>query len=182
VILHEEYMKDDDESGVLVRQIRVTISDSPEFLAELRQIGTKYKCVLICFNRDVISGYAHVQTAVMHAERAFAEGQAISRTLEVESLLYAAGTRQTSLIGAFGVHSGSNECYLCISPGKSAAYADILDRVSDADHEDWEGIDPEKKWRLQKIFGITDAELAITGDNRIEDLILERVALLAVNR
>ncbi|MFH0967214.1 MAG: KEOPS complex subunit Cgi121 [Methanobacteriota archaeon] len=171
----------EDEIDILVRQIRVTISDIPAFLTELRQIGVKHQCTLICFNHEVMAGRRHVLSAVIHAKRAFAEGQEISRTLEVESLLYAAGTRQTGLIGAFGIHTGLNECYFCIVPARYEVYDEFSEKVEDAGNEDWEVIEPDKKRHLCQIFGITNAELAITGREQLQDLILERVALLVVN-
>lgn len=175
-------MKPEVDTEILIRQIRVTVSDISDFLKELRNIGKKHDCTLICFNRDVIAGQRHVRSAIMHAERAFTEGQAISRSLEVESLLYAAGTRQTGLIGPFGLHIGVNECYLCIVPGCSDVHKELMDRMEDAEDEDWEVLDPEKERRMCQFFGVTTAELAITGRERLQDLILERVALLVVHR
>jgi KEOPS complex subunit Cgi121 len=175
-------MKAGDGTDILIRQIRVNISDIQDFLADLKRIGKIYQCVLICFNRQVMAGRRHVLSAVMHAERAFTEGQAISRSLEVESLLYAAGTRQTGLIGSFGIHIGMNECYLGIVPGTSEVCHELVGKIEEADDEDWETMDPEKEQHLCALFGITDAELAITGRERMRDLVLERVALLAVNR
>ena len=165
-----------------IRQIRVTVSDIQDFLGELRAIGKRHKCVFICFNRDVMAGAAHVRSAVSHAERAFKEGINISRGLEVESLLYGAGTRQTGLIGPFGIHLGLNECFLCVLPAKSDVYNVLPENVEYADDEDWEIIGPEKEWRLCELFEITSVELGITGRDRIQELVLERVALLVVNR
>lgn len=175
-------MKSTDDTGFRVWQIRVQVTDIQEFLKELRAIGKKHQCVMVCFNREVMAGFAHVKSAITHAERAITDGTAISRTTEVEALLYAAGTRQTGLIGPFGIHAGENECYLVISPDNEGAYADLSDRITSMDTEDWETIGPGKEQRLCSLFGITDAELVVTGKERIQDLVLERVALLAVNR
>ncbi|PKL59542.1 MAG: hypothetical protein CVV33_07300, partial [Methanomicrobiales archaeon HGW-Methanomicrobiales-4] len=126
VILPEKKMKREDDTEILIQQIRVSVSDISGFLAELRRIGKKHHCTLICFNREVIAGQRHSRSAIRHAERAFEEGQTIARSLEVESLLYAAGTRQTGLIGPFGIHMGMNECYLCIVPGRPDVYEELL--------------------------------------------------------
>jgi KEOPS complex subunit Cgi121 len=41
---------------------------------------------------------------------------------------------------------------------------------------------PDKEARLVSLFSITQEELEVVGRDRIKDLILERIALLYVNR
>jgi tRNA threonylcarbamoyladenosine modification (KEOPS) complex Cgi121 subunit len=41
---------------------------------------------------------------------------------------------------------------------------------------------PQKEERLASLFNITQEELEVVGRDRIIDLILERIALLYVNR
>ena len=48
--------------------------------------------------------------------------------------------------------------------------------------EDWERMTDEKMNVLTSLFGITNDEIAVTGRDRIKDLVLERVALLEVNK
>jgi KEOPS complex subunit Cgi121 len=48
--------------------------------------------------------------------------------------------------------------------------------------ENWELIDDEKAARLAELFSITQEEIAVVGRDRLKDLVLERVALLEVNR
>lgn len=165
-----------------IHQVRFTVPDIHEYLQELHVIGTQCECSFICFNRHVIAGRKHVTAAVMHALRSFHSGNQIARSIEVESLLFAAGTRQTGLIGPFGIHNGFNECYLCIVPRNDNAEGKIRTLMEFADDENWEEISLEKVENLQKLFSITREELQVTGNNRLQDLILERVALLAVNR
>ena len=57
------------------------------------------------------------RAAVAQAARAFQEGTNISNTLEMEALLYAAGSRQCNIASSFGIHEGENRIYLCCSPG-----------------------------------------------------------------
>jgi KEOPS complex subunit Cgi121 len=45
-----------------------------------------------------------------------------------------------------------------------------------------ECISQEKAARLMALFDITPEEIAATGENRIRDLVLERVALLDVSK
>jgi tRNA threonylcarbamoyladenosine modification (KEOPS) complex Cgi121 subunit len=48
--------------------------------------------------------------------------------------------------------------------------------------ETWDEITPDKEARLMILFSITKEELGGVGQDRIKDLILERIALLHVNR
>jgi tRNA threonylcarbamoyladenosine modification (KEOPS) complex Cgi121 subunit len=47
---------------------------------------------------------------------------------------------------------------------------------------DWEQMTDDKIKVLNSVFGITNDEIAVTGKDRIKDLVLERVALLEVNK
>jgi KEOPS complex subunit Cgi121 len=161
-------------------QVRFQVPDIPSFLETLRKIGKTSGCRIICFNRKMMAGRRHVCSAVEHAIRSFGSGTAIARSLEVEALLYAAGTRQTGLIGDFGIHAGENECYLCLVPGSDTALRDLIPLIGEQIAENWESMDADKEERLVAFFGITGAEIGVVGKERIVDLILERVALLAV--
>lgn len=48
----------------------------------------------VLMDPDMVCGRDHILSAVMHAERAFANGTNRSKTLLTETLLYAAGDRQ----------------------------------------------------------------------------------------
>lgn len=167
---------------IAIHQMRCRVDNIGSFLSTLRGIGDQYHANIICFNRDVISGKKHAEKAIRCAFRAFANGEQIARSVEIEALLYAAGTRQTGLIGPFGIHQGMNECYLCIVPPASEVWNRLMDLVNPADTEDWEIITCQKKEVLKKLFSITSEEISVTGEERLTDLILERVVLLGINR
>lgn len=167
---------------IAIHQMRCRVDEVGSFLSILRTIGEQHHAKLICFNHDVMAGKKHAEKAIRCALRSFATGEQIARSLEIEALLYAAGTRQTGLIGPFGIHQGINECYLCIVPYTPEVWDCLLDQVESADNEDWEFIPDEKRASLKDIFSITPAEIAVTGEERLTDLILERVVLLSINR
>lgn len=164
-----------------ITQVRFTVTDRNGFLDRIREIADRHAVSVICLNENVMAGKTHVETALRGALRAIQKGEQISRSVEMEVLLYAAGTRQTSLVGPFGIQDGENRGYLCIVPRCKEAAADLLNLMT-ADTSDWDEISPEKKRVLMELFNITPAELAITGDSRIAELVCERSALLAVNR
>ena len=130
----------------------------------------------------MIAGSVHAAAAVARAVRAFEAGDTISNTLEMESLLFAAGSRQCNIAASFGIHTGENRVYICCYPARDAVWV-ALEPLFHFVQEGWDTIDPEKRDHLMKTYGISPEEIAAAGGNgRIVDLVLERVALLQVMR
>ena len=165
-----------------IHQFRLNISDQDEFLAYLRELGECNRVNIILFNADRMAGRMHVESAIAHAFRAFDEGHPISNSVEMESLLYASGSRQCQRGIGFGVHPGENRVYLCICPGNKRVLKDIQQIGVNCDEEDWEPFSEEKQSLLIELFGITGEEIGVVGISRLQDLVLERVALLEVYR
>ncbi|MDN7024845.1 hypothetical protein FGU65_08085 [Methanoculleus sp. FWC-SCC1] len=162
-------------------QARTDISEKVSFLQQVRAIAEKYGTHIILFDADRMAGEEHVRSALRHAWRSYSEGTPIANSFEMEALLYAAGTRQCLLAANYGIRTGENRLYVGICPPSGGARDELATVLQFVD-EDWETIDPDKAKRLQEIFGITPEELAVVGRGRIQDLVLERVALLEVYR
>ncbi len=178
-MLKQEHIYSDE---YLIIPVRVNIQDRKEFLGKVRKSGEEHDAAIVCLNREMIAGFDHVRTALEHAIRAWKEDQMIARSLEVEVLLYAAGTRQTGLIGPFGPENGTSDYYLCIIPPRPEAAAALLECMEEVNDEDWNEMPENKASRLIRAYNITPEELEVTGRDRLGDLIRERSALLAVNR
>lgn len=156
--------------------------ESPElFLETLRDIADRSGTRIVCFNADSMAGEGHVRTAIRHAWRSWSSGNAISNSFEMEALLYAAGNRQCQEAAAFGIHPGFNRCYIVLCPPRGAAQSALASHVRFVE-EDWEPVSAEKQKLLCQLFGISGAELAVTGHARLKELVEERVALLDVYR
>jgi KEOPS complex subunit Cgi121 len=166
-----------------IRPARCTIRDPPAvFLRNLRAIAVEHDTRIICFNADMIAGRVHAAAAVARAVRAFEVGDTISNTLEMESLLFAAGSRQCTVAASFGIHEGENRLYICCYPAREGIWA-ALEPLFHFVQESWDAINPEKRKRLMETFSISPEEISVAGGNgRIVDLVLERVALLQVTR
>jgi KEOPS complex subunit Cgi121 len=165
-----------------IRAARCIVHDRAAFLRDLQAIAADYDTHIICFNADVIAGRVHAAAAVARAVRAFQEGAAISNTLEMESLLYASGSRQCSIAAAFGIHKGENRLFVCCFPARKPIWA-VLEPILQFTDENWDVINLKKRTILMKTFTISPEEIgAAGGDDRIVDLVLERVALLHVMR
>jgi KEOPS complex subunit Cgi121 len=151
------------------------------FLLALRKIAQDNNTTIICFDADRLAGRKHANAAIRHALRSFHAGAPIANTLEMEALLYASGSRQCSVATAFGIHTGINRAYVCCCPPVQTIW-DALAPIVHWVIENWEDINPVRRRRLKTLFSISDEEIAATGESRFADLILERVALLAVYR
>jgi KEOPS complex subunit Cgi121 len=99
----------------------------------------------------------------------------------MEALLYAAGTRQCSIAVSFGLHEGKNNLYICCCPAPTGIWDELAGIFVFCD-DPGDIITSEKAARLADLFGVSREELAATGENRIKDLVLERVALLNVSK
>jgi KEOPS complex subunit Cgi121 len=118
---------------------------------------------------------------MLHAMRAKRNGTCISGSFEIEALLYASGSRQCHEGVKFGVHQGLNRCYICVYPVNPQVWPELSKEMAFSS-ENWEQVTDEKMEVLIPLFGITNEEIGVTGKNRIIDLVLERVALLDVNK
>ena len=151
----------------------VTVSAVKETIAQINDAADKADSTVVLFDADKIAGFAHIESAVAHAKRSFAEGKQIARSLSMEILVYASGQRQCSLASKFGLHDGENKVYVLILDGdEEKAAALVREIVSEC-----EPFAPNNE-KLKAEFGITDAEMEAAGENRIEELVIERVALV----
>jgi KEOPS complex subunit Cgi121 len=162
-----------------IRQVVCIVDDISGLLHHLKDLSTEYGSHIILFNEEMMAGKAHVDSALYHAFRAAGSGSCISSSVEIEALLYAAGSRQVVDGAKFGIHQGVNRAYLCLCPDSEEIWR-ILSGEMTVSADDWEMIDSNKKSRLMAAFNVTDKELAVTGEDRLRDLVIERVALLEV--
>jgi KEOPS complex subunit Cgi121 len=168
-------------SDIEIRQVCFQVRDTDCFLSWLRELSNQYCVSIVCFNAEFMAGKEHVISAMLHAIRAMNTDSCISSSLEIEALLYAAGSRQCQDAIKFGVRQGPNTSYLCIYPKNQMVLSKLLKDMTLLS-EDFEYINDEKMEVLISLFGITNEEVAVTGKDRIKELVLERVALLDVNK
>ncbi len=170
-------------STIDIRAAQCQIDDIPRFLGWLQEIGQRCGTHIICFNADLLAGRRHADAAMQHAIRAFDANDTISNTLEMEALLYAAGSRQCSVATSFGLHIGENHLWVCCYPLVDDVWECLSPMLHCIDAGAWSSVDEKKSAVLMQFFGIARDELgAAGGQDRITDLVLERVALLQVVR
>lgn len=159
-----------------------TVDENVAFLGEVRKAADEFGTHIILFDADRLAGRDHVEAALRHAWRSWAGGEPIANSLEMEALLYAAGTRQCQTASSFGIHPGENRSYIAVCPPAPGVRDRLAGLVRFVDDEREEEIDPAKRARLAELFGITPEEVTVVGEERFRDLVIERVALLDVYR
>jgi len=164
-----------------IRYSEGMVNDPASFINEIRTIGNRFNTAIVCFDAERLVGKSHAIMALKQARRAIDTKTAISNSFEMESLLYAAGTRQCNSAVLFGLHSGKNCLYVCCCPPSEGVWTD-LGHLLNFKEDPGESLSSEKVSRLMTLFGITHEELSAVGQNRLKDLVLERVALLNVGK
>jgi KEOPS complex subunit Cgi121 len=162
-------------SMIHILEGKVLIDDVDEFLHKVKRIGVEKNMAIQAMDADKLAGKEHVRFAVEKAIISFRRGKNISNDLAKEIMLYAAGTRQISRAVKLGIHMGQNNIVLvAVGDSQTGIEFDEINSVSVLEYND------SKKEAIMKLFGITEEELEAVGEEKIPELVLERIALLEV--
>jgi tRNA threonylcarbamoyladenosine modification (KEOPS) complex Cgi121 subunit len=141
------------------------------------------------FDADRVAGWRHLYMAAVNAVGAFEGGRGISRSLEVEALLYASCRDQISqAFEVLGISERTENVALLVF-GESrleaeGAFTGVSGVIGVPDDSVLE-VSGEKRVELKSVFGLSDAELgAVRGpaEETLTRLIVERGALLSLRR
>jgi KEOPS complex subunit Cgi121 len=177
--LHDTIPSDDNSCDI--RSATCFIDDRDAFLRKIRTIAESFTTHIVCFNAGMLAGKRHAQVALFHAVRSFHNGSMVSNTLEMEALLFAAGSRQCSVAASFGVCKGDNSMFVCCYPVRDGVWDALMPLISFT-NQNWDSINQQKRTCLMELFGITNEEIASCSGDCITELVLERIALLEVYR
>ena len=181
-----------EEERVSIRVIvgRTFVESVPAFLAALREVVPSGVCIQ-AFDAKKVASEQHIRSAVQKALRAFRKKRNISQDLSMEMLLYAAGERQISRALEMGISEGEQKVVIAVvDPSNTLEEAEmnaIAERVKKRMNIKEEKLgdilsEKERKEAIIQFFGITKEELEAVGEEKIEKLVLERVALLDVKK
>jgi KEOPS complex subunit Cgi121 len=150
------------------------IDDVGPVLATADLLSAKHGVTLCLFDADAVYSPRHLESAIVHAERAFQEGTNAAKTLASEIFLYLTGERQVSrALELGGVRAGlSQVIILAIGYKGGGAIWDLLDRL----HWKKNPAGLQANPRALERYGVT----GLNGGS--EAAILERVALLDVRK
>lgn len=157
---------------------RAAIDDLEAFVGELAAIGDEHGAVVQAFDARYVAGREHLEAAVRSARRARDHDDAIADDPALEVLLYAAGRRQIDRALTVGVTGGEGPVVVVVDGGDEAAAAGAVESRLDPAETLGHARDEAA---IRAYFDIDDTELAAT-DASLEDLVVERVALLTVDK
>lgn len=166
--------------GVEERDVDVT-------LEEVRRIAGDAAFQL--FDAEMVAGWRHLFHAAVNAVHATRQGSAVSKSVEVEIMLYASCQDQISkaftLMGLSPRVSDVAILVLSGAPSEAEGLAaEIAVHLGSPDDEVLE-MTPEKYERLKDVFEVGDEALATVGGDPYEaltSLIVEKGALLPLRR
>jgi KEOPS complex subunit Cgi121 len=150
------------------------------FIKTLEKIGARYNVTCQAFDARYIVSARHLEQALKLADRARARGNGIARDRGVEVLLYAAGRRQIDQALELGIGQGETPVVVLLSAeddGDTTAAAAAARKLLVPGNT----LGAYDRTLVRKFFDVGEQELAATNA-RLESLVLERVALLVVDR
>lgn len=155
-------------------------SDANAFVSELNAVGSEYDVTTQVFDARYVVSRRHLERALELADRERARGDSIVRDRAVEILLYAAGRRQIDQALEMGVDAGKTPIVVLIDAERDGDEDEAADAITDlvTPRATLGNYDEE---RVRAFFDVGAPEFTAT-DAGIEALVLERVALLVIER
>jgi len=151
------------------------IEDVGEFLKLCRDLPAVVQPV----SAEVVLSRRQIEFAVKKAVESFKRGENVSRNLSTEILLYTVAKRNISKAIEYGVKKGLNRLVFVIYGEDEEVEKTLgaLRKLIRGEKTIGRFVEIET---LKKIFEITDEEIEVVEEERIEDLVLERIALFHV--
>lgn len=162
-----------------------------KLLGKITRLGNEKNITIQLFDSDLIATWEHLFFATLHGVKAFLYSRNISKSLAIESLIYASGQRQIKLaVKVLGLKPKTKNCALLLvgtSPENIESVAEevysYLGGKLDLSVLD---IDESKFNRIKTTFDVSDIEIeTLISNNTWDDqknalvkLILERLAFL----
>jgi len=167
------------------------IADVEELFSIIRK-GERSSAEIQLFDAKSVATWQHLYFAVLNALTAFKNHENISKSLAMETMLYASAQRQIrKAMELLGIKSGTPEIAVLIIGEKLEAVKSALSTVSthvNAQQDDTVlELSKEKIRIIQKTFEISDLELKTFMkkgglEKTLTNLVIERMALLATQR
>ena len=157
----------------------VEIEDLHGFLDRIKEISYEYNVVVQVFDANKIAGTWHMKRAVEKAIQSMEAGNNISSDLAMEILLYASGKRQINKAIEMGVSEGRNDVVMVVLGGSEDAIRELKEMIKEKSVLEYSDL---KKDEIMRFFEITEDEIEAAGEEKIPDLVIERVVLLDISK
>jgi len=165
----------------------VHVEDVDDAIRAVREAVGGYKFQL--FDARLVAGWRHLYYAAVNAVKAVENGTAVSKGIDVETLLYATCQDQiTKAFHAMGVSKKTKAAAVAVFGSDPDAITDAARRAAEAlgeldDHV--LEVDGAKFMLLKRVFEVNEASMETLGGDPYEaltSLIVEKGALLALRR
>ena len=183
-----KYIEEDGKYVEITGYRNVKIANAEEFLKAMREETQQSVCVQF-FDADLVATWQHLYFAVLNALLAFRNERNISKSVAMETMLYASAERQIrKAIELLGVKRDSANVAVVIISENPDSVKSVLSAVSKSisakPDETVLELLKGKAQSIRKAFGVTDKELeAVMEKNDAEqalvNLVIERMALLS---
>jgi len=185
------YFKEFRKNCEIVGFKGVEVSDTEAFLETINR-DKPAGVELQFFDADFVATWQHLYFALLNALTAFKNGENLSKSVAMETILYASGRRQIQkATRLLGIKPSSRNMAVLIVGGKAEVVQKGLAKVSrrvggqlDDSVLEFSG---KKMENMRRTFDISEVELETVMEGghvekAIVDLVVERVALLATAR
>ena len=163
---------------------RTSVDNVDELLRRLKKVDMENETMSQVFDASCIAGVEHLVHSARFALIAHATGRKFASSLNIELLCWVAAERQIArAFEKVGVREGSETVGILVlgvsRPQVKNALPDVCRELDIMREDGVLELTREKTSKLVKIFSISKEELRIAP---IQKLVLERVALLALER
>ncbi|MEM3578731.1 MAG: KEOPS complex subunit Cgi121 [Candidatus Bathyarchaeia archaeon] len=170
---------------------KVQIADVDAFLEKAKMVvGESVKVQF--FDAGLVASWQHLYFAALNALKAFKNNENISKSLAVETLLYASAQRQIQkATEILGIKENTGEIAVLLIGENAKQVEKALDAVSKLvggkrDDKVLE-LTQNKIANMRRVFEVSNAEIEAVADGKtieesLIELVIERMALLATAR
>ena len=149
-----------------------------EALSKTKAFATRHGVVVQLVRADMVFDPLHLVVAAELARRSFEQGRNRSDDLGMELLLYCAAERQISVaLERVGVTDHTEDIAIVIIG--EAPDEELLSSLGLERNDEVLSYRPQQSYST---FGISEEEVEAVGEDRVPDLVLEKMALSELDR
>jgi KEOPS complex subunit Cgi121 len=177
-------MKQELEYQFRITAGQMMVSNVNDCVQELNRLSDDLDLSLQVLNADMVCGKKHIDSAILHAIRAWKENTQSTHSLSMEVILYAAGERQVKIaLEKMGISSGNNSVVLVLIDAKQKKKKK-LDKIVDQIVEKLNIIKDSSVISCSvdklQLFGIERTEIETVSKDHLSHLVLEKIALVDI--
>jgi len=163
---------------------KVHVSDLSSFLKSLHDFSKKHAVKIQGFDARKIVDEDHLLFSIYRAEDAFSKGANEAKDIGLEVLRFSSGQRKIDKAFSMGLYEGENDSVFIFFGESDKQLKNVQNEFCGVFglKESAPLSLREKKPFLMAQFNIAENELKAVGENRLKDLVMERIALTDITR